>query len=110
MTREKRKHAIKCLKSECEMADFSFGCKKKCETDGADCYIKIAIKSLQAWDEALAELERAKKSIIGKYDSTVPILENPSHKIAFNNGLEKAIEIIKQKLGEQDIGQNEYQE
>lgn len=46
-------------------------------------------------DKVVKNLEESKKSIVGKYDSSIPILENASHKIAFNNGIDKAIEIVK---------------
>lgn len=49
-------------------------------------------------ERILERLEDAKKNICGSYNYETPLLENPSHKIAFNNGIEKAIEIIKEGL------------
>lgn len=45
--------------------------------------------------KVIEELENSKKSIIGRYDSSVPMSEMPSRKIEYNKGIDKAIEIVK---------------
>ena len=46
-------------------------------------------------DKVVAELEKSKKSIVGKYNHATPMKEMPSYKIVFNEGIDKAIEIVK---------------
>lgn len=95
MTREEREHAIRCLESECEDTDYSFGCKRKCKTDGSDCFIKTEIKSLEAWDEVISWLEyriTVSDKCFGK--------TNESYYAGKSRTFEEAIEAIKQKLGE----------
>lgn len=46
-------------------------------------------------DKVVEELEAKKKNICGSYNWETPILERPSCKVAFNNGICEAIEIVK---------------
>lgn len=46
-------------------------------------------------EQIIAELEKSKKSLLGRYGANVPLLEMPSYKIAYNNGIEKALEIVR---------------
>lgn len=52
-------------------------------------------------EQIIAELEKAKKSLVGKYNGSTPMLEMPSYKVAFNNGIDKALEIVRGEVNEQ---------
>lgn len=49
--------------------------------------------------EILNRLEEKKKNICGSYNWETPVLERPSCKVAFNNGICEAIEIVKEVGG-----------
>ena len=49
-------------------------------------------------DKVIERLEESKKNICGRYNHETPLLEKPSCKIAFNNGIERAISIVKESM------------
>lgn len=51
MTNKEIENAIKVLDSVCEDRQFDIGCFNKCETDGRDCFVKIAKKALEKQTE-----------------------------------------------------------
>lgn len=61
-------------------------------------------EAIKAWntrkpvDKVIERLEESKKNICGRYNHETPLLEKPSYKMAFNNGIERAIEILKEEL------------
>lgn len=52
--------------------------------------------------EIVERLEEKKKNICGSYNWETPVLERPSCKVAFNNGICEAIEIVKEVGGKND--------
>ena len=75
-----------------------------CSTE-AYCY---EYQSTQKWNtrkpmERIVERLKLKlKNICGSYNYETPILEKPSCKVAFNNGIRDAIEIVKEVGGSCD--------
>lgn len=47
MTNEEIENAIQGIDSVCEDRQFNIGCFDKCETDGRDCFVKIAKEALE---------------------------------------------------------------
>lgn len=47
MTNEEIENAIKGIDSVCEDHQFNIGCFDKCETDGRNCFVKIAKEALE---------------------------------------------------------------
>ena len=45
------KHTINLLERDCSDMNLQCDCKRKCNTDGRDCYIKFAIKALEKADK-----------------------------------------------------------
>jgi hypothetical protein len=62
--------------------------------------VTMAIKSLEAWDKVIEEIEESKESVVGRYDVNTPEWERPYAKTMRNNGRKEALQIIKKHLGE----------
>lgn len=60
---------------------------------------KLYLEHCRDMQEILERLEEKKKNICGSYNYATPVLERPSCKIAFNNGICEAIAIVKEVGG-----------
>ncbi len=64
-------------------------------------FVNTAGDAIKRWntrkpmDRIVEQLEGERKSILGKYDHNTPVLDRAVCKVAFNNGIDKAIAIVK---------------